>query len=175
MTPRTSTPWRLANGNDSFRCGDRLLQFGAHGVQRLGPGAAAQARPGSRRGLRSVGARLRRGCRLRRGAAPAAAARPPGPRAYRLGARHRLRRRGNDGRSVPLRSTGGFRLGIGGIEGCFSPGSSVILPLCRFRSSSRISLYFEALTASVAGLIAQDLRTQENQQVAFLPRAARAT
>ncbi len=41
-------------------------------------------------------------------------------------------------------------LGMGGIDGCFSPGSRVILPLCSVRSSSRIWLYFAALTASVA-------------------------
>jgi hypothetical protein len=40
--------------------------------------------------------------------------------------------------------------GMGGIDGCFSPGKSVILPLCRVRSSSRISLYFDELVASVA-------------------------
>jgi hypothetical protein len=39
---------------------------------------------------------------------------------------------------------------IAGIDGCFSPGSSVILPLCKDFSSSRISLYFDALVASVA-------------------------
>ena len=40
--------------------------------------------------------------------------------------------------------------GIGGIEGCVSPGNSVILPLCKDLSSSRISLYLDALIVSVA-------------------------
>jgi hypothetical protein len=40
---------------------------------------------------------------------------------------------------------------IGGIVGCFSPGKSQILPLCRVRSSSRTSLYLVSLISSVAG------------------------
>src|SRR5882757_8188338 len=46
---------------------------------------------------------------------------------------------------------GGLLLGgIAGTDGCFSPGSRVILPLCKAFSSSRISLYWEMLVASVA-------------------------
>jgi len=41
--------------------------------------------------------------------------------------------------------------GIGGTAGCFSPGRSQILPLCRVRSCWRISSYFDVLTASVLG------------------------
>ena len=68
----------------------------------------------------------------------------------------RLRRRSSRRQSDRGRRVGGGARGrpapggTGGMDGCFSPGSSVMCPSCRFFSCCRIPLYLLSLISAVA-------------------------